>query len=133
MGTVFEQGSVGHITHPPKIKLSISAEKVTDRSSVTQPTNLAWEVLHPDYIVAFTASSSQTCFGVSERVSWLASLPSPSVSLQVLCDTWRYSRIISTICERATMKHSQVSSWYSNQLICHDNKDQSSYIRVFHG
>ena len=68
----------------------------------------------------------QTCFGVSERVSWLASLSSSSVSPRVLCDTWRYSRIISTICERATMKHSQVSSQWSNQLICHDKLDNVS-------
>ena len=52
------------------LQFTVSAEKVTDRPSATQPTNLAWDVSHPDYIVAFTASSSRTCFGVSERVSW---------------------------------------------------------------
>ena len=52
------KGHFCHIAHPPKIKLSISAEKVTDRPSATQPTNLAWDVSHPDYIVTFTASSS---------------------------------------------------------------------------
>ena len=40
------------------LQFTISAEKVTDRPSATQPTNLAWDVSHPDYIVAFTASSS---------------------------------------------------------------------------
>ena len=60
LGTVLEQGSIGHIAHPPKIKLTISAEKITDRPSITQPINLAWDVLHPNYIVAFTASMQFT-------------------------------------------------------------------------
>ena len=42
-------------------------------------------------------------------MSWLASLSSSSVSPLVLCDIWRYSRIISTICGRVTMKYLQVS------------------------
>ena len=65
-------GSKGHFhhnAHPPKIKLTTSAEKVTDRPSATQPTNLAWDVLHPDYIVAFTAFSSLLVQKITDRSS----------------------------------------------------------------
>ena len=51
-------------------------------------------------------------------VGWLVSQAPSSVSPRVLCDTWRYSRIISTICGRATMKFLQMSNCFgrTNQI-----------------